>query len=516
MPHTHKYALLCIMSACLCLIVFGRALTFDFVNLDDNSNLKKNPAMKNIALAWEKPYLDAYLPVVYSTWKSVELFAKSDRPQGNTIETWSPIPELNPLPFHAMNIVLHAINGVLLFAILYTLFPTTSQALLALLATLFLVHPLQTESVVWVTALKDVLSATFTLLVILLYVRKPLSIDLKRDQIQQDIRYTLLLALIFLLACLSKSTRLFLPLWLLWLGHLHWKKPLARTAAELWPLFTVALLVMVIALTAQPDPKDMAFQSIWRRPLVAADSLAFYVYKLFWPAEFAVDYGRNPRFLFESGQVYWTASLTMLAVIGIGYCRQKVHPWLLLGLGGFLLSLAPLLGMKPFVFQTISTVSDRYCYLSIALLIIGITPLLTRYAQKIVLLPSLAILVALLCTRSGLQVPVWKSSASLWQHTLQVTPDSGIAHNNLASIYEELGNIPQAIAHYERSTLHLPLAQTCARIAILYTDQQDWVNAQKWNEKGLSLDPTDPLMRNNQSYIASKMQRRSFKISPSP
>lgn len=510
--NTYKALLLCLFSAVLTTIVFGRVLFFDFVNLDDNSNLKKNPAMHNLALAWEKPYLDAYLPVVYTVWNGLYQMAKTDRNQGSSIETWSPIPELDPLPFHAANLLLHTLNGVLLFVILHTIFTTASRVLLASLAVLFAVHPLQVEAVAWVTALKDVLSGTLSLLLILLYVRKPLSRTITRNNTQQDIFYTLLLSLVFFLACLSKSTRLFLPLWLVWLGHLHWKKPFARTLAELWPLLAIAALVMLIAMAVQPLPKDMAYQDIWQRPLVAADALTFYIFKLLWPAQLAVDYGRNPRFLFESGQVYWTTIVTCLFIVSLWYWRNRIHPWLLLGLGGFVLSLLPVLGLKPFVFQTISTVSDRYCYLSIALLLIGCVPVLSRVSTSKTLLFCAVLLCTLLATRSWLQVPVWTSSATLWQHTLSVTPESGIAHNNLASIHEELGNIPEAIRHYEQSTQRLPLAQTFARIAILYTDMHNWTQAREWNEKGLILDPTNSLMLNNRQFIQSHLQRRHFAI----
>lgn len=504
--------------ACLLLTatVFSKALFADFVNLDDNSNLKKNPAMHNLALAWEKPYLDAYLPVVYTAWRGLYAIAQTTPTQADSIETWSPIPELDPAPFHATNIVLHALNGFLLFAILCALFSTAPRLLLAAITALFVLHPLQAEAVAWVTALKDVLSGTFTLAVVLLYVQKPLSRQINSKRLQHDTRQIALLSLLFLLACLTKSTRIFLPLWLMFLGHLHWKKPVSRTANELLPLFVIAVIVMLIAMTVQPNPKVMDYQSIWHRPFVAADALAFYSLKLVWPINLAIDYGRNPRFLFESGQVYWSSAATCMACALIWKWRNRIHPWLLLGASGFVLSLLPLLGLKPFVFQTISTVSDRYCYVSIALLLIGITPLLLKPGKQGVVTCCVLLLVTLFAIRTWLQVPVWHNSATLWQHTLLVTPQSGIAHNNLASIHEELGHVSEAIHHYEQSTIRLPLAQTFARIAILYTDQQDWLKAQEWNEKGLAIAPTDQLMLNNRLFIQSHLQRRGFKMTHTP
>jgi hypothetical protein len=489
--------------------VFGRAVLFDFVNLDDNSNLKKNPAMQDISLAWSKPYLDAYLPVVYTVWNGLHHLAHAERPRGDSVETFTPIPELDPWPFHVTNVVLHALNGVLMFLILRSLFPAPASPITAgLLAALFVVHPLQVEPVAWVTALKDVLSGFFSLLLVLLYVQKPLS-DY-RDR--QDVPRMILLSAVLLLACFSKSTRIFLPLFLLPLGHLHWRKPLVKIAADLWPLFVVSALVMVLAMAVQPPPKDMAYQEIWRRPFVASDALFFYVWKLFWPSELALDYGRNPRFLFESGQVWWFFWVPLVVASGWWFARKRIDPWLQLGVAGFVLGLLPLLGLMPFVFQTISTVSDRYCYLSIALLLIGVTPALLlkpilRVAQFVLLL--LVIVCAVLSYR---QLPVWQNSYALWQHTLTVTPESGIANNNIASIYEELGQTEKAIEYYEASYERLPRADLCSRIAILYTDLGQWQKALEWIDKGLQLAPEDGMLLQNRAVVVEKLKPRSFRV----
>lgn len=493
----------------LALTLFGRSVFFDFVNIDDNSNLNKNPAMRDLSLAWSKPYLDAYLPVVYTVWNGLHHLAVAERSSGDTPETFTPIPELEPLPFHAVNVLLHAINGLLLFMILRRLFASLPVTIPGLLSCLFVAHPLQVEAVAWVTALKDVLSATFSLLLLFYYLQHPLS-DYRGRQNFQRIA---LLSVIFLLACLTKSTRIFLPLFLVPCGHLYWRKPVVRLLAELWPLFLVALLVMVIALVVQPPPKYMAYQELWRRPFVAADSLAFYLWKLCWPLSLTLDYGRNPRFLFETGMVWQVSWIPVLLAAGWWFCRRKIDRWLQLGVAGFVLGLLPLLGLQPFVFQTISTVSDRYCYLSIALLLIGIAPVLGQVKQKT---PVIFVLVALLTAfsaRTFLQLGAWQNSYTLWQHNLEVTPDSGLAHNNLASIYEILGQPAAAIAHYEASFVRLPNADLCARIAILYTDLQQWQQALVWIDKGLQLDSQNEILQHNRAVVLQNLQQRTFRLS---
>lgn len=484
----------------LVLLVFARCLRFDFVNLDDPSNLQKNPAMQHVLLAWDKPYLDAYLPVTYTLWRAVKAIASPNPATNTQFENWTPIPELNPAPFHLLNIVLHAASAVLLFYILRTLFPGLALVTASLLALLFAAHPIQVEAVAWVTALKDVLSGFLSLLVIWLFIQKPLS-DYRG---RRDTARLFAIMIIFLAACLAKSTRVFLPLWLLGCGALLWKQTSSRLIADLLPLFISAALLTLFAMVIQPHPKDMAYQEFWRRPLVASDALLFYFYKLFWPAQLALDYGRNPRFLFETGVVYQTCLVLPVCGLLIWGLRDKLDRWFMLGLAGFVMTLLPVLGLTPFMFQTISTVSDRYCYLSLALLLIGVTPLLMRCPQRVIQV-GLTLLILICIWRSQLQLPAWRNSVALWRHTIKVTADSGIAHNNLAAIYEQLGQTAAAIDHYTQSMSRLPRAETCSRIAILYTDLGDWHSANAWVQRGLDLDPQDAVLLQNRRVIEAHL-----------
>lgn len=490
------------------MVLFARSLSFDFVNIDDSRNLDKNPAMQHLSLAWSKPYLDAYLPVVYTVWYGVYQLSSASRSSGDTADSYTPVPTLAPLPFHAINVLLHAINGVLLFLILRTVFVQSSPWLSSLLAGLFVAHPLQVEAVAWVTGLKDVLSATFSLLLLLCYFGQPLS-DYRA---RLHYRRIFWLAVLFLLACLSKSTRIFLPLFLVAAGHLHWRKPVWRLAVELWPLFAVLLLVMLIALAVQPPPKYMAYQAFWRRPLVAADALVFYGWKLLWPVNLTLDYGRNPRYLFESGVVWQTCWIPLLLAAAWWYWRRRIDPWLQLGVAGFVLGLLPLLGLQPFVFQTISTVSDRYAYLSVALLLIGLVPVLGKLPSTRAVVMVLVVLLAGSAVLSCRQLSAWQNSHALWQHNLLVNPASGLAHNNLASIYEILGQTVPAIQHYEASYARLPTADLCARIAILYTDVQDWQQALLWIDRGLQLDAANPVLQHNRLVVLQQLQAGGFRI----
>ena len=76
---------------------------------------------------------------------------------------------LKPWGHHLTNVLLHALNAVLVFVLLRQMTGATWRSLLV--AALFALHPLRVESVAWVAERKDVLSGCFGLLALIFYAR---------------------------------------------------------------------------------------------------------------------------------------------------------------------------------------------------------------------------------------------------------------------------------------------------------------------------------------------------------
>src|SRR5262249_45669831 len=155
----------------------------------------------------------------------------------------------------------------------------------------------------------------------------------------------------------------------------------------------------------QPATKLTSGVSWFVRPLVAADAVAFYLYKLLVPMSYTVDYGRTPRFVVESRAVCWTwIAMFLLAVLA--WRAWRVRPVLAAGIVCFVAALVPVLGLIQFDFQEYSTVGDHYVYtamLGAALVMADLLPRLRWTTATVVA----AVVLVPLAARSIAQTRHW-------------------------------------------------------------------------------------------------------------
>ncbi|MDP2107157.1 MAG: hypothetical protein Q8J76_14265 [Desulfobulbaceae bacterium] len=161
--------------------VYGQTVGFDFVNYDDNVNVYANSLLVGeflgvFAQVWSAPYEGLYVPLTYSLWallvKISALLPYADYPQ-------------NPHLFHGANIFVHGVNTVALTALLRRLLRDEWAALGG--ALLFALHPVQVESVAWVSSMKDLLMGFFSLLALWHFVL----FAQRDDSMNRSLRYAL-------------------------------------------------------------------------------------------------------------------------------------------------------------------------------------------------------------------------------------------------------------------------------------------------------------------------------------
>lgn len=348
--------------------------------------------------------------------------------------------DLAPTPYHFVNILLHATSAFLLFLFLRRLRIPGGW----LAALLFALHPVQVESVAWISELKNTLSGVFYLSAALAYLR----FDRERKRGAWFLAFAL-----FLAALLSKTVVASLPAALLIVfswerGKLSWR----RDVLPLLPFFALALAAGLTTswiehqlIGAHGEAFDL---SLGQRVLIAGRAFWFYLGKLFWPQKLTFIYPRwnvDPHLWWQ-----WLFPLAAFAlVIALWFLRRRTRGLLaaILFFGGTLFPVLGFLNVYPFIF---SFVADHFQYLAS----IGIFTLLAAgfaiASEHLRFARAAAVLVlALLAFLTWQQAHIYADPITLYEATLRDNPDCWLAHNNLSTAYLARGRIDDALTQAE-------------------------------------------------------------------
>jgi len=362
---------------------------------------------------------------------------------------------LAPLPYHLVNVLMHGACAVVLWRVLRGL--QVPGAWLG--AALWAVHPVEVESVAWISEMKNTQSALFFLLSILFYVRWLRTQD-PDGRIGGGWNYSLTL-LFAALAMASKSSAVILPLVLClcawWMeNRWHW-----RNLVKVGPIFLMSIVAGVVSIWTQKLQlaalTDLLSARTWpERLATAGDSVWFYLGKLLWPHPLITVY---PRWEIDAGQ--WVSYLPLLAVIVavfILWLKSKswTRPWFF-SFAYFLAALLPVLGLLDNTIFRYSLVFDHFQYLAsmgpLALMGAGLARLADFAIPKRPLLQSAlcAGLLIILGLLSWQRTWAYESKETLWTDTLARNPNCGMAHNNLGMALLQKGQVDEAISHFRRA-----------------------------------------------------------------
>jgi protein O-mannosyl-transferase len=352
------------------------------------------------------------------------------------------------LGYHLVNILLHITAAFLLLKILRTLqFPAAGLA-----AAIFALHPVQVETVAWISELKNTLSAVFYFGAALAYVRF--------DQTRNKAAYAVALAL-FALGLMAKSVIATLPAALLvvfwWQrGKLSWK----NDVLPLIPFFAAGMTAGYF--TSWMEQEFVGAQgseyklSMIERSLIAGRAVWFYLGKIFWPADLIFSY---PRWTI-SQTAWWQYLFPAAAALLLG-ALWVLRRWGRGPLAAFLFfagTLFPALGfLNVFPFKY-SFVADHFQYLAacgpIVAASFGIDAAFRKLKEKRLFFEIVfcAALLAILCVLTWRQSRMYTDIETLWRTTLQRNPDCWLAQNDLGSILYAQGQVDQAITRF-RSAL---------------------------------------------------------------
>lgn len=355
---------------------------------------------------------------------------------------------LNAGGYHITNLVLHIFNTLLLFWLLNRMTGDVWKG--ALVAACFALHPLNVESVAWVSQRKNVLCVFFWMLTLCLYIYYTEKPGVKRY---------LLAFFSFALALMSKPMVVTLPAIMILLDY--WPLSRFRIGVESrksnfmsWqlkeksPFFILSIVVSLITLYAQKyNPSDIhdTFTSG-----LAKSSVAFVTYlgKIFWPRDLAFC---HPASMQHSVAQVWVVVLCIILISAAVTVMVKRMPYLFIGWFWYAITILPVIGIVhsdfvPFMF-------DHFAYLpSIGIFVIlawGMPALFpNRDISKKILFPAALAVLLVLAVLTWKQSGYWKNSITLFNHTLRITKDNALAYHHLGNVYDDLGRYELAINHY--------------------------------------------------------------------
>jgi protein O-mannosyl-transferase len=288
-------------------------------------------------------------------------------------------------------------------------------------------------------------------------------------------------------------------------------RPVRDTLIGLLPWFCIAIAIAIIARVAQPSPNP---SPLWARPLIAGDSLAFYLSKLFLPVHLVMDYARTPQsVLNESPRAAFWTWIFPAALLVILILNRRRWPMLLAGAVIFFVALLPNLGFAPFSFQLYSTVADHYTYpamLGPALALASIVASTRRAAvPAVILLPIFAILGFL----SFQQSLTWLNDQTIFTHLYKVNPHNSLAINHLwlnAMNRQDYAAAERDARALVRENPNNALSYFDLAEALL--NQNRRAEAMEADQAGIQADPTDPLCYSDLAALYAEDRRFDLAI----
>lgn len=490
MPRSVRVGALLIVG--LTLLAYVPAIRAGFI-WDDDYYVTRNAALRSaqgLRDIWVKPLASPqYYPVTFSTlWLEYRLWG------------------LHPAGYHVVNILLHAANALLLWAVLSVL--AVPGAWVA--SAVFALHPVHVESVAWIAERKNVLSGLFYLAALFIYLR----IDETSDGPSRR-RRRLVLAALLLCALLSKSVTCTFPLAALLIAWGLRKRLRRQEILQAVPLVALSALVGAVTVWMERFRVGAAggdWSLSWaERGLVAGRAVWFYLGKLAWPSPLIFIY---PRWAIDpSSWRQWGFPLSAFGMLVMLFAsrarigRAPLTAWAL-----FLVTLAPALGFVSFYPMRYSFVADHFQYLAsmsiialaVSLAAQGLRGLPTR-ARRLCGAGAAAGVLACLGSLTWRQAAIYRSAETVWQDTLAKDPGSWMAHTNLGVLRYEQGKLDEAMGHHLAAIrLNPSLPTGYYNVGLILADRGEYQAASARYEEALRLNPGYAEAHNNLGIALAK------------
>lgn len=479
-------------------IVFFPALDNQLTNWDDRTYILENEYIKNL-----------------SGENISKMFATSTSVSANyhpltilSLGVNYHFTQLAPRPYILTNIIIHILNGLLVFWFIYLLCKNFSvfsrkinsktAGIVAFIVTLlFAIHPMHVESVAWISERKDVLYTFFFIGGLISYLFYLKALKSKATTFGKKAFFYGLTFILFVLSCLSKSAAVPFPLVLLLIDFYCRKEVKTLRALSPWvieklPFLAFSFWIGWVALQTQSNAIGVAERyGILERMTFASYGTFIYLWKLFFPTNLAAFYPRPDAS--DIPFYYYAAIPAVLALVaGLIWSLKKTKLWFL-GFGFFFLMIALVLQ-----FMTVggAIYADRYTYVPyIGLFFIIAVEAVNFYQKKGTsslfknLLLGGGLLYFLAFTYlSRERTKVWKNSETLWTDTIEKYPSAARAYLNRGEHYYEAGEYEKALADYQKNLEREPNNSSAfMNIGMIYFKQGKYQQAVEQHNQAIAL-----------------------------
>ncbi len=424
----------------LTIIIYSNSIKNDFINTYDDkeyiidNNFIKSVSADAVKTIFTKYQVANYHPLTTLSWAiEYNLFG------------------LNPKPYHIDNLILHLLNIILVFQLIFMLTKRNETSIIA--ALLFAVHPMHVESVTWLSERKDVLYAFFYLCSVISYI---LFISKNKKA-----GFYVLSLVFYLLSAFSKSAAITLPIVLLIIDY-YYSRLNIKTAIEKAPFFAISIIFGVVAMIAQRsvgavnqlydfnlvDKVFMFFYSIW-----------YYFASFFAPYNFAIIHYYPHKVNGLLPAIYYISPLLILALVLIislklKFVDMKFKKDLIFGLSFFLVGL---LLIVQFIPLGPAIVSERYSYIPYIGLGLIIGQLYCKFADKKAVNSIFAFrfllfaFVIFFSISTYSRNKVWKNSLTLFNDLANKYPDSDMGNYSAGYANVKFGMYEDAMKYFDKA-----------------------------------------------------------------
>jgi tetratricopeptide (TPR) repeat protein len=477
--------------AVLVILVFAAyspALRAGFI-WDDDRYVTDNPLLKDpdgLQRIWFSQHNQSqYFPLVFTTLRM-------------EYALWG----LKPFGYHLVNITIHALNVVLIWRVLRKLLVPGAW----IVAAIFAVHPVQVESVAWVTELKNTQSTFFFLLSLLFWIR------FVEPKSNRPIYYATALVF-YLLALFSKTTACTLPaalLIVLWLK----RDPVTRLRVfQIAPFVFLGLAMGLFTMWWERHLSGFHLAlGLAGRLLIASRAVWFYAFKIVWPTNLAFSY---PLWNIETSSLFsygWLA-LCLAALYLLWRKRRVLNRAALCSLFFFVATLSPMLGLISLYTFRYSYVADHYQYLAcvglIALAVAGGAVVVKRFKfPRQVQAAAVALLLGVFSVATWQRCVAFHDPESLWHDTIAKNPASWMAYNNLGFYLFGKDRTDEAIVNYRKAiSLKADHAEAHYNLGLALAKQGSFPEAIAEHTEALRINPLYVKAEYQLGYLFLRAQR---------